>query len=93
MKRGLAVFGMMVSISMGSALEAQALKGIKNPANLPPASYKGAQFVDNNGCVFVRAGRLGNVTWVPRVDARRRHICNASFLQIFGDRSKLAQAK
>jgi hypothetical protein len=45
------------------------------PANFPPASFKGKQFVDNRGCVYVKAGFDGAVTWVPRVTRARKHVC------------------
>jgi hypothetical protein len=45
------------------------------PANFPPASYKGSQFVDRKGCVFVRAGYDGNVTWGPRMTRARKQSC------------------
>ncbi|WP_234988712.1 SPOR domain-containing protein [Tropicibacter naphthalenivorans] len=31
--------------------------------------------MDNNGCVYVRAGFDGNVTWVPRVSRSREQVC------------------
>ncbi|MEX0309589.1 MAG: SPOR domain-containing protein, partial [Tateyamaria sp.] len=56
-------------------LHAQSLRNAQAPAEFPPASFKGTQYIDSKGCVFIRAGIDGNVTWVPRVNRQRQLIC------------------
>ncbi|MGR3542595.1 MAG: hypothetical protein ACU0BS_14375 [Hasllibacter sp.] len=57
--------------------EAQRLRGAGPPAEIPPASYQGRQYVDSRGCVYVRAGFEGAESWVPRVGRNRQQVCGA----------------
>ena len=63
---------------LGGAAGAQTLRTDSGPAERPPASFKGKQYVDSNGCVYIRAGSGSRVTWVPRVNRKRQVYCSAN---------------
>jgi len=54
---------------------AQSLRDLPVPAEFPPDSYTGTQYVDSAGCVFIRAGVGAAETWVPRLTRSREPLC------------------
>ncbi|MDM7932973.1 SPOR domain-containing protein [Tabrizicola sp.] len=45
------------------------------PAELPPADFRGQQYMDSKGCLFLRAGEAEATIWVPRVTRTGLAIC------------------
>jgi hypothetical protein len=74
-----------------SPLQAQTLRSSGPPAEYPPASFKGKQFVDSRGCIYIRAGIDGNVNWVPRVARNRKQLCGYKPTAIAGSTARPTQ--
>lgn len=74
----------MAGIAGTTGIQAQTLRTTSPPAEYPPLSFKGKQFVDSRGCVYIRAGIDGNVTWVPRVTRSRKQICGYAPTKLAG---------
>ncbi|MCP1168225.1 SPOR domain-containing protein, partial [Limimaricola sp. ASW11-118] len=45
------------------------------PAEFPPESYSANQYVDSEGCAFIRAGIGGMTNWIPRMSRAREPLC------------------
>ncbi len=67
-----AVLAMVLTCGLA---QAQSFAQLGGPVNLPPAGFSGEQFVDNRGCLFLRAGFGDVVNWVPRVNRDHAPLC------------------
>ena len=76
--------GLLLDPVAGSA---QSLRRDDGPAEYPPASYRGSQYVDSEGCIYIRAGVDGSTTWVPRVSRDRKVVCGYQPTQVAGTSS------
>jgi hypothetical protein len=65
----------LAAVVGAASAEAQSVGKLGGPANPPPAGFKGQQFVDSRGCVFLKAGYGGQTSWVPRVGRDRKALC------------------
>jgi hypothetical protein len=70
--RGLALALLLVVGHVGGPVVA---RDLLQPAELPPASYAGQQYVDSKGCLFIRAGAGGKVLWLSRVTRQGEPMC------------------
>ncbi len=50
-------------------------RALTEPAELPPPEYRGQQYVDSKGCLFMRAGPPGQTIWIPRVTRDGTPLC------------------
>ena len=73
---GAAVLAAGIFVSSVQPISAQSIRAIGGPAEMPPADFQGQQYVDSRGCVFMRAGLSGKITWVARIGRDRKPICN-----------------
>jgi hypothetical protein len=69
------ILAVAVWVLSGQGATAEQYPDPQGPAELPPESFTDVQYVDSTGCVFLRAGLNGKVTWIPRVTKDRGPLC------------------
>ncbi len=89
LKRVIAVGVVLASLGLAAA-QAKTLREAEIPAEYPPSSFKGKQYVDSRGCAYIRAGIDGLVNWVPRVSRSRKVLCGLK--PTFGSGTQVAAA-
>lgn len=65
-----AALGLTAGLLVSCAAFAQSV-----PAEMPSSGFTGDQYVDSQGCVFVRVGFGASTQWVPRVGRDRQPVC------------------
>lgn len=63
------------------------------PAELPPDSFEGVQYVDSTGCAFIRAGVSGETSWVPRFTEEREPVCGLPPTFAGSDQTRVAEVE
>ena len=58
------------------------------PANMPPAGFKGLEFIDSRGCYYIQTGGADAPNWVPRVTRKGQVICGLTPTFSIGDADK-----
>ncbi|WP_370230272.1 SPOR domain-containing protein [Cognatishimia sp.] len=85
-------YTLLAALTLASAVDARSLRDDGVPAEVPPASFKGNQYVDSRGCVFIRAGVDGSTSWVPRVTRDRKLVCGLQPTNVAGTTAVAAVA-
>lgn len=75
MYRVIVSVALAVGAMSGPAAFAQTEDAIPAPAEVPPADFDDASYVDSRGCAYARAAVNGAVTWVPQLGADRKPLC------------------